>query len=207
MEQKKAERLRKFYKIDRGIERILRWLSYVAAVSVVLMAIIATVNVVAQKILHGNIGSANDYVTYLFVAVIYTALPHVQLETDLTSVDILSGKFRRVPKLIISVLGDAIGLVTLGYTSYAMYSNVFLKYLSTKKVASVGATGTFVLWPFAFLISLSMLLTALTFIWNNVRRVAYGGTKFIPETLCLQLGVTPPRRYGPPSVDEKGAES
>jgi len=208
MSEQKLNQLRRFYKMDRAMEGVLRILSYIAAVSVVLMAVIATLNVIAQKIFHGNIGSANDYVTYLFVLIIYTALPHVQMETDLTNVDILSGRFGKLPKLILSVLGDAIGLVTLTFVSYAMYTNVFVKYLSTQKVATVGATGTFVLWPFALIISVSMLLTALSFIWNNVRRIVYGGTKFIPNELCRQLGVKPPKRFGPPSADEtKGGEA
>lgn len=203
MDEKRIKKLRAFYKTDRALERVLRWFSYLAAVCVVLMAAIATLNVIAQKIFHSNIGSANDYVTYLFVMVIYTALPHVQMETDLTCVDILSAKFGRVAQLIVSVLGDLVGVVTLGYIGYAMYINVFLKYLSSKKVATVGATGTFVLWPFALLITVSMFLTVLTFLWNNVRRCMYGGSKFISPELCRQLGVKPPKRFGPPSMDEQ----
>lgn len=203
MDEKRLKRLGSFYRLDRAVEKVLRWLSYVAAVSVVLMAVIATLNVIVQKIFHGNINSANDYVTYLFVIIIYTALPHVQMETDLTSVDILSAKFGKRVKLILAVIGDLIGLVTLGYISYAMYINVFLKYLSSQKVAAVGATGTFVLWPFALLASVSMLLTAITFIWNNVRRIMYGGSKYIPMELCKSLGVKLPKRFGPPSAEEQ----
>ncbi|MCD7845987.1 MAG: TRAP transporter small permease [Oscillospiraceae bacterium] len=204
MSEERLSRLRKFYKLDRFIERILRWFSYLAAVCVILMALIATVNVIAQKLFHSNISSANDYVTYLFVLIIYVALPHVQMETDLTSVDILSSRFPKPMQLVISVLGDIIGLAVFGFVSYAIYTNVFVKYLASGKVATVGATGTFVLWPFALLVSVSALLTALSFIWNNVRRVMYRGTKFIPRSLCRELGVEPPKRFGPGEPQEEG---
>lgn len=208
MSESRLAAIKRFYKADRRIELVLRVFSYLAGITTVLMAILATSNIIVQKGLHGNISSANDYVTYLFVATIYTALPHVQLETDLTSVDLVSKNFSRSMRLVMSVLNDLLGLAAMGFVAYAMYTNVYVKYLSTHKVATVGATGTFQLWPFALLIVVSMVLTALTFIWNNVRRCVYGGTKFIPVSLCRQIGVEPPRRFGPPAPaeEEGGAE-
>lgn len=203
MKQKRLSRLRGFYRLDRIIEIMLRWLSYLSAISVILMAVIATLNVIAQKIFHGNISSANDYVTYLFVITIYAALPHVQMETFLTNVDILNAKFPKPVQLVVAVVGDAIGLMVFGYISYAMYTNVFIKYLASGKVATVGAAGTFPLWPFALLVALCTGLTALSFIWNNVRRIVYHGTKYIPLSLCHELGVEPPKRFGPSDSNEQ----
>jgi TRAP-type C4-dicarboxylate transport system permease small subunit len=169
---------------------------------VVLTALIATANVIVQKLFHGNISSANDYVTYMFVVIVYAAIPHVQMETDLTNVDILSVHFPKKVNLVISIIGDVIGMGIFGFIGYAVYRNVFVKYFTLKTVATIGASGTFVLWPFALLAAVSMMLMVFTFVWNNVRRVVYHGEKYIPVELCQAIGMKPPHRFGPQQAEE-----
>ena len=204
MDEQYLKNVKRFYRVDRAIEMVLRVFSFVAAVCVVAMALIATANVIAQKIFHSNVPSANDYVTYLFVTIIYVALPHVQMETNLTNVDILSSKFNKGVSLAVCILSDIVGVVVFAFISKILFENVFLKYLSTNKVATIGATGTFVLWPFALLMVVSCAFMAFTFVWNNVRRIVYRGTKLIPDELCERIGVKPPMRFGPQQSDSKG---
>ncbi len=201
-EERYLARVKRFYRVDRVLERILKYLSFLSAICVVLTALIATANVIVQKIFHGNISSTNDYVTYMFVVIIYAAIPHVQMETNLTNVDILSVHFSKKVNLVISVIGDAVGAITFGFIGYAVFKNVFTQYFTLKTVAAIGAAGTFVLWPFALLVAVSMLLTVFTFVWNNARRIIYRGEKFIPLSLCRAIGVEPPKRFGPQPSEE-----
>ena len=190
-------RIRSFYKVDRAIEKLLKWFSYVSGICIVITAVIATVNVVVQKVFHSNIPSVNDYITYMFVAIVYCAIPHVQMETNLTCVDILSTHFPKKMNLVIAILGDIIGLALYSFIGYALLTNSFKRYYTLKTVAAVGSKGTFVLWPFALLMGVSMFLLAATLIWNNIRRVLYKGTKYMPNDLAQAAGFEPPRRYGP----------
>ncbi len=191
------DRIRKFYRVDRILEKALKWFSYVSGACIVITALIATINVIAQKIFHHNLASVNDYVTYMFVVIVYCAVPHVQLETDLTCVDILSNHFSRKMNLVIAVIGDLIGLGLYSFIGYALITNTFIKYFLLNTVAAIGSKGTFVLWPFPLLMAASMFLLCITLIWNNIRRILYKGTKFMPRELAEAVGVTPPRRYGP----------
>lgn len=201
MREEYLNRIRAFYKVDRAVEKFLKYFSYLSAICIIVTAIIATINVVVQKVFHGNIPSVNDYVTYMFVIIVYCAVPHVQMETDLTCVDILSVHFPQKMNLVIAVLGDVIGMILYSFIGYALLTNSFQKYFALKTVAAIGSKGTFVLWPFALLMALSMFLLTITLIWNNIRRILYKGTKYMPVELAEAVGVTPPRRYGPGSKD------
>lgn len=210
MTQQKSARIKALWNVDRRIMKVTRGISYVAAFCMLLIAIIATANVIAAKIFSANYPSANDYVTYLFVIVIYCSLPNMHLERVLINVDILSNHFKKTLNVIIGVISDLLGIAVFALMSAGSF-DVFVSYFEYKELSSIGARGAFQIWPFPLLMCVFCGIMALTFVWNLIRRSVYGGERRAPYALLKEAGVPedqlPPAPKAQPKVEAQAAET
>ena len=157
-------------KADSIIVRIIRCISYAAAVCLVGIMFVAFFNVLGEKILHKGIPASTEIIKYLHVPAVFLCAGFVTLDRGQTNIDLLSQKFPPKVQNVISVfsflLGAAIsafvgsrGLVQMG------------KHIANHVKSSTTGFG-FPLWPFSLIFALGFFMLAFSFLWSIVRVVA-----------------------------------
>lgn len=171
--------MERFYKIDRTVETITKYFSYVSGIVAFLIAVIVTINIITTKLFNWSIPSCNDWVAYLFCIMFYFAIPFVRLSTGLVSVDILTNKFPKTVNNMITVFSDVLGFVLHGMIGY--YSISLLQKNIKYHVTSSTAKGNFELWPFNLIIVVFSILFSLTMLWHIVRTFVDSGKRNIDD--------------------------
>ena len=159
-----------FQKIDGVIVKILKKISIISGLLMAIIAVLATANVLTSKILTWSIPSVNDWITYLFVGVVYCSIAYCRLGDGLISVDILSAHYPKIVKNIFSMICDLIGgfiFVMIVKCSIPLFKNNF-----DLNVMSSTGKGSFPLWPFNLAIVVFSAIMALAMAWGIVRTIA-----------------------------------
>lgn len=157
-----------FWKLDGYLSRVMKSLSYIPAGCLLIVAVIATVNVITSKLFHWSVPSVNDWIEYFLIPIVYLSLAYVQLDRGMISVDFLS---KRLPKWFNNTLNsiwDVIFAFFSFYIAHNMYG-LMLEQISLHKRSSVLA-GSFPLWPMAMILGLGMALYGVCILWTVIRR-------------------------------------
>jgi len=187
MSEAKKRYIRGFWKIDRGIAKVLKIISFFPAFVMFIVAVMCTVNVILTKAFNIVFPSMNDYVKYFFVCVVYMSVCHVQFETDFIYVDILTRKFSAAVNGVIGAMGDLLGVVTFAYVSRRMWF-LFVEHLTYNKQSST-AIGHIPTWPFVLVFCVFAAILSFTFLRNILRRFIYHGSKRFDEDVLREAGV------------------
>lgn len=156
-----------FKKIDRAVFKATKYLSYISAVALVLVALICTVDVVGLKLFGSGVRNGTDIVTYLNIPVVFMAIAFIQVERGHTSIDLLLTKFPKVLQRIIVTVGNALGAVVSGFVCWRI---VLLTIDKFQKLSTASAgRNSFVIWPFAAIVALGFALLALAMVWCIIR--------------------------------------
>lgn len=160
-----------FFKVDVAIETVLKYISYLAGGITFLIALFVTINIVTTKVFTWSIPGVTEWVTYLFIGMIYFSIGYVRLSMGLVSVDVISNHLPNVVNDVITVLSDIAGAVCYGmiarYAWPLLMSNLQLHvYSSTGK-------GKFLLWPFNLIVMVFAGVFAFTMLWHIVRMLVY----------------------------------
>ena len=156
-------------KADSIIVKVIRYISYVSAVCLVGIMLVAFFNVLGEKILHKGIPSSTEIIKYLHVPVVFLSAAYVTLDRGQTSIDLLSQKFPAKVQKIISIISFILGAAISAFVGYRGIVQM-LKHISTHARSSQASFG-FALWPFSFMFSLGFFMLAFSFLWSIVRIV------------------------------------
>lgn len=156
-------------KADSIIVKIIRYISYVSAVCLVGIMLVAFFNVLGEKIIHQGIPSSTEIIKYLHVPVVFLCAGYVTLDRGHTSIDLLSAKFPMAVQNAISFFSFVLGAVVCAFVGYRGVVQM-LKHMETHAMSSVTGFG-FPLWPFSLLFAFGFFLLAFSFLWSIVRLV------------------------------------
>lgn len=151
-----------FDKIDRVITNGVKYVSYLGALALFVIAIVATVDVIATKVFHSPIRNVTEFVTYMNVPVVFFCIGFVQLDRGHTHIDLIYRHFPPVVHKIIHILGYVIGVAVCGFAGWRGMVQALQK-LETMTYAS-GPT-SFLIWPFVVCIGIGYLVLAISFLW------------------------------------------
>lgn len=179
-----------FDKIDGGIVKTLKYISYVSAACLLGIMLVAFFNVLGEKLRKlglpvTGIPASTEIIQYLHIPVVFLAAAYVTLDRGHTKVDLLSAKLPKGIQKVIGIFGYLVGIaisVLIAQRGFVQMS----KFISRHKMSSVSGVG-FALWPFALIMSVGFILLALSFVWAIIR------------DLC---GYVPPAPPAPPTLED-----
>ncbi len=159
----------KFVKADAIVLKILKWISYPPAVMMVIVALLATINVITSKFSHIMVPSCNDWITYLLIPIVFMSIGHVHLDRGLVVVDFVNKHYPKWLLTIIDIVSNIllIGLNGfIGWRAYVLMADNF-----AAKAWSSTSAGKFYIWPFNFLLGTGMVIFAFTSFWCILRDI------------------------------------
>ena len=164
-----------FDRVDNWVVRILKWFSYVSAVCLVGIMLVAFFNVLGEKLRQAGlpvtgIPASTEIIKYLHIPVVFLAAAFVTLDRGHTKIDLLSSHFPKAVQQICTTIGNLIGAGICGLISWRAFVQMG-KFISRHKMSSVSGVG-FPLWPFALMTAIGFVLLAISFLWSIVRQYA-----------------------------------
>ena len=156
-----------FRKIDAVVVKIFKYISYPPAVLLIIVALVATINVITSKTIKWIIPSNIDWITYLIIPIVFLSLAHVQLDRGLVTVDFVSSHYPVWLKKLVDIISNALLIFINGFIGYRGFVLMMAK-IATKEMSSTDK-GSFPLWPFCFLLGFGMICFAFTSFWSILR--------------------------------------
>lgn len=175
-------------RFDDGIFNVMKWISCISAVCLLVITLLSTADVVANKIFDHGITNATEIVTYLNIPVVFLSTAFVQLERGHTHIDLIYVHFPMWAQKLIHTVGNILGVGISGFIGYRAIILTIQKFTTVAKSSS--AINSFVIWPFVAIIALGFALMAVAFLWSLFREF-----------------LLPPRmNFDPASDEEPGKE-
>jgi len=159
-----------FLSADRTIVSAMKWVSYLAAVALALVMILAVADVISAKFFSKSIPNATEYIQYLNVAIVFLAMAYVQVDSGHTTVDIFYTHFPKAVQWIIHFVFYLGGIAINGF--FGWRGIVLMMDKMATHARSSQAIG-FLLWPFVAMMSIGLFLVALANVWCAVRACVY----------------------------------
>ena len=156
--------------VDRWIVKIFKWISYVSAICLVGIMLVAFFNVLGEKILKHGISGSTEIVEYLHVPVVFLSAAFVTLDRGQTAIDLLCAKFPKWLQTVCAAFSYLLGICISGFVAWRGFT-LMAKHLAQHTKSAVTGFG-FPLWPFSFMFSLGFAMIALAFLWSEVRLFA-----------------------------------
>lgn len=154
-------------KVDKIVFRAMWGVSILSGASLMLVALICTIDALGAKIFSVSVPNGTEWVTYLNIPVVFLAIGFIQVERGHTTVDLISGRFPEVIQKIIRAIGNLLGIFVCAYVGYCSWKLTLDKIATSAKASS--AAGAFLVWPFALVIAVGFLLLMLAFVWTLIR--------------------------------------
>lgn len=151
-----------FDRADAIITRCVRYVSYLGAIALSIIAIIATVDVAATKIFSHPLRNVTEFITYMNVPVVFFCIGFVQLDRGHTHIDILYRHFPPAGHKIIHIIGYLIGTVVCGF---AGWRGIVMTLQRLESMTYASGPTSFLIWPFVACIGIGYLVLAISFLW------------------------------------------
>lgn len=166
-----------FLRVDRVIRKILRFFCWLSAVALIIIMLIAVVNVVGEKLAqagvkwsHG-IPNNNGLIQYFHIPLVFLAAGYVTLDQGHTRIDLLIQKLPGVEKIFMFI-GHILGAGLSFFISYRGVVGVLLLDFEQHKHITTVATSPMA-WPFTVCHCVGFFLLGLSFVWALVRMVRF----------------------------------
>ncbi|MCR5784111.1 MAG: TRAP transporter small permease [Eubacterium sp.] len=154
-------------KADEIILSIIKHISYISAVCLFIIMMVAFLNVLGEKIFHHGIPASTEIIKYLHVPVVFLSAAFVTLDRGQTSIDLVCSHFPEKVQKITATFNYLLGAFMSGFVSVRGFVQ-FTKNLSSHARSAVSGFG-FPLWPFSLIFSFGFFLISFSFIWSIVR--------------------------------------
>lgn len=154
-------------KVDKIIFKSLWGVSVLSGGSLLIVAILCTVDALGAKIFSHSIPNGTEWVTFLNIPVVFFAMGFIQVERGHTTVDLLSAKFPPIVQKGIRIVGDAIGILICFYVGYSEITLTVDKYGTLARASS--SSTSFLVWPFALIIAIGFFAVGIAFLWCLIR--------------------------------------
>lgn len=164
-----------YEKIDHVVVTVIKAVSYISAICLVGIMLVAFFNVLGEKLRQAGlpvtgIPASTEIIQYLHIPVVFLAAAYVTLDRGHTSIDLLSAHFPPVLQKICTTIGHLCGIGICSLVSWRAFVQMG-KFIARHKMSSVSGIG-FPLWPFALMTAVGFALLAISFLWAIVRQYA-----------------------------------
>ncbi len=156
-------------KADQWIVKIIRCISYAAAVCLVAIMFVAFFNVLGEKIFHHGIPMSTELIKYLHVPAVFLCAGFVTLDRGQTNIDLLSQKFPQKMQNIVSICSFVLGAAISIFVGCRGIVQM-IKHITYHMKSSTTGIG-FALWPFSLIFAFGFFMLAFSFLWSIVRIV------------------------------------
>lgn len=167
-----------FDKIDSGVYKTIRVVSYAAGIFLFAIMALATINVILEK-LHkmgvpvNGIGDTKQWVQYMNVCVVYFATAFVTLERGHSSMDLLTRVYPSIVQKVLSAVAYLAGTAIFGYIGYLGVVKVVSGQIANNARINETLATSFPQWPFGVAYSFGFFLLGFSCLWAFVR-ILYG---------------------------------
>jgi TRAP-type mannitol/chloroaromatic compound transport system permease small subunit len=170
-------------KVDKIVFKFMYFVSVLAGISLIIAALLCTVDTLSARIFSYSLPNGTDWVTYLNIPIVFLAMGFIQVERGNTVVDLLSSKFPETLEKVVQIFGSVIGVCISLFLAYCEFTLTISKLSTGAKSSSAG--NAFVVWPFALIIAIGYLLVGISFLWGIFRIILIAPERrmgaFIPE--------------------------
>lgn len=156
-------------KADSIIVKIIRCISYAAAVCLVGIMLVAFFNVLGEKLFHKGIPASTEIIKYLHVPAVFLCAGFVTLDRGQTNIDLLSQKFPQKMQDIVNICSFVLGAAISAFVGCRGIAQMS-KHITNHMKSSTTGFG-FALWPFSLIFALGFFMLAFSFLWSIVRVV------------------------------------
>jgi len=166
-----------YKKIDRVLVSIIKTVSYISAVCLVIIMLIAFFNVIGEKLAKAGVSwmkgipMAAELIQYFHIPVVFLAAGYVTLDRGHTRIDMLSSRFSAPVQKVLLSIGHALGAGISLFISYRAFFVLTVRFYScSSRIAAI--SGAWPRWPFALIHGLGFFLLGISFLWAIVRQYA-----------------------------------
>ena len=163
-----------FDKIDSGVYKVIRAISYAAGAFLFAIMALAVINVILEK-LHkmgvpvNGIGDTKQWVQYLNVCVVYFATAFVTLERGHSNMDLLTRRYPSIVQTILSAVAYLAGAAVFSYIGYLGVTKVLAGQLANNARINETLATSFPQWPFGVAYSFGFFLLGFSCLWAFIR--------------------------------------
>jgi len=139
---------------------------YISMVAIFVLMLLTTVNVIVRKLGIWGVPDAFDMTNLLMILIVFCALAYQESVKEHIRVDMLVEMLPNILKHIVNALFDLLTVGTLGYFSYAYYTEI------SRRLRSGAASQILKIpeWPFCIVVAVVSALFALTVLLNMIDR-------------------------------------
>ncbi len=157
-----------YSRYDRWFTKFSRWCSYLAAVSLLIVTIVAFADVIGAKFFGKSIPGQFDLIANLNLVMVFLAVFYVQMDRGSVAIELLQDHFARWAKLATRLFGSFLGAASSFFCAYRGWYYVADFYSSQK-----AATGLwkFPIWPFEAILVLGFFFLGVAFLFTFAREI------------------------------------
>ncbi len=157
-------------KCDRGMLKIMKWISYAGGFAVIVVMLMSLIDVILAKFFHSALPNATEWVTYLNILIVFPPFAYVQLERGHTKVDLFDGKIPHAMEKAIRVFSLILATAVMAFLTQRGYVVTVEKFLSGES-SSVDAMAKFAFktWIFGAVYTVGCGLGTIAFLWSVIR--------------------------------------
>lgn len=163
-----------FDKVDAAVYKVIRFVSYFAAIFLLAIMVLAVLNVILEKahkmgVPVSGISDTKQWIQYINICVVYLATAFVTLERGHSSMDLLTRRYPRIVQKVLSIVAYGAGTLVFGYIGYLGIVKVLNGQLTNNARINETMASSFPQWPFGAVYSFGFLLLAFSCLWGVLR--------------------------------------
>ena len=156
-----------FLQVDLIVVKSLKAVSFISAVAMLIVAVLATIDVIMAKVFRSGVPNATEIIKYLLIPIVYSACAYLAIDQGLINVDLIQGRFPRAMRIAVNILSDLLGLASSAFLAWRGWIQFFKLLQSGEKSSS--SSYAFVVWPFGLMFFIGMALLAVALLWRLMR--------------------------------------
>lgn len=104
-----------------AIQRVNRWLHYVAGGLLIFLTLITVANIAGRAFFNTPLPGAVELTEMLMVLVVYLGFGYAEHQGDHISVDLLYERAGRIPRLVLTIANGLVGFFVMGLLAWQLY--------------------------------------------------------------------------------------
>lgn len=152
--------------IDNSLFRVSKYISYVSAVSLFIVMVVTTLDVIGTKVFVTPVKFTTEIVTWGNVLITFLSVAYVQMDQGHVTITLFIDRFPRRLQLILRQLGNVLGTLTTGMMTWQAFVRMSRDLASKTKA---GSYDSFNIWLFALAFAIGCLLLTICFAWSIFR--------------------------------------
>ena len=165
-----------FDKVDAVVYKVIRFVSYFAAIFLLAIMVLAVANVILEKahkmgVPVSGIGDTKQWIQHMNICVVYFATAFVTLERGHSNMDLLTRRYPAVVQKVLNFVAYIAGTAVFGYIGYLGVVKVLAGQIANNARLNETLATSFPQWPFGVAYAFGFLLLAFSCLWGVVRLI------------------------------------